>query len=103
MKKKNKRAAIKVEQKPSWEFKRNLTPAEAASFLNCSRKKIYSLLQSGELVGIPLNRTCPRSPIRIPRESLEDWELAGAKKWAEDHGFSFSVALGRPGSLPVAE
>jgi excisionase family DNA binding protein len=79
-------------------FKRNLTPFEAAKFLGVSRKFIYKLLDEGALAGFTL-RDGVRSPIRIPRESLEYWERERAKKTAESKGFSLQLAPDYPAFL----
>lgn len=78
--------------------KRNLTPAEAGEFLGCSRKLVYRLIEEGALPAFML-RDGVKGALRIPRVSLERYELQQAQKKAEANGFSLAIARDCPGFL----
>jgi excisionase family DNA binding protein len=66
-------------------MKRNLTPREAATELNCSIRSIYRLVADGELAAFNI-RTC----LRITSESLDQYRKRQILKFQLDNGISVS-------------
>lgn len=84
----------KPKQKPRAkpvEFKRNLTPFEAAGCLRCSLSLVYRLIQNGLLPAFPLHGL-ERGALRIPYEGLVRYERQQAEKYAEKNGNVLRIA-----------
>ncbi|NPU86369.1 MAG: helix-turn-helix domain-containing protein [Syntrophaceae bacterium] len=67
-------------------MKRNFRIDEAADVLGTSRRTVYRLLMTGELVGFKV-----RSCLRITHESLNSYRCRQIEKYQEDNAIDLST------------
>jgi excisionase family DNA binding protein len=66
-------------------MRRNLTLKTAAYLLGSSTRTVYRLISDGELSAFKV-----RGGLRIPEESLEEYQRRQILKYAEENGISVS-------------
>lgn len=66
-------------------MKRNLTIKTTADLLGSSTRTIYRLVADGELTAFKV-----RGALRIPEESLDEYQRRQILKYAEENGISLT-------------